>query len=73
MGVSRPAVLELTDPNYYTEPPVSEMKFDPCGECWIEDFVIGHRMYGKASFLGRTNVARLDLDSIGREMLYLFL
>lgn len=58
--------MKLTDPIYYTEPPASELIFDASGNCWIKDFVIGHHVYGKVCFPGFTNVAKLDLDSIGR-------
>ncbi len=67
MAVSLSATVKLTDPDYYTEPPVSELKLDQRGDCWIEEFTIGHHIYGKASFHGKTNVAKLDLDSVGRE------
>ncbi len=59
------SVVTLTNPNYYTEPAVSELHLDQNKECWVEDFVVGHKIYGSASFPGKTNVAGLDLDAIG--------
>ncbi len=37
------------------------------GSCWIENFTIKHHMYGKVMFRGRTNIAKLDLDKIGKK------
>ena len=62
-------MVSLTNPNYYTEPAVKDLQLDAKGDCWVEDFVVGHSTYGCAQFPGKTNVARLDLDAIGMNTL----
>ena len=61
------AGLVLTRPGYYTDPPLSELKVR-VGEgdrCEVENFTVGRRGFGKVCFFGVTDVARLDLDSLG--------
>lgn len=69
IGLSEPfdEVVKISDPNYYTVPPVNELQLDLKGQCWIQDFIVGHKMYGNARFIGRTNVAGLNLKSIGMD------
>lgn len=38
---------------------------DENGEIWVMDFVVAREGYGEAKFLGKTNVADLNLDEIG--------
>ena len=83
------AGLVLTRPGYYTDPPLSELKVrvgegDRCegvrvGEgdrCEVENFTVGRRGFGKVCFFGVTDVARLDLDSLGMPLslsLYIYI
>ena len=39
---------------------------DSNGDVFVDDFVVGREGYGEAKFLGRTNVAGLNLDEIGK-------
>lgn len=39
---------------------------DSNGEVWVNDFVVGREGYGQAKFLGRIDVADLNLDEIGK-------
>jgi nuclear pore complex protein Nup98-Nup96 len=39
---------------------------DEHGEVWVMDFIVGREGYGEVKFLGRTNVADLNLDEIGK-------
>ncbi len=57
--------MVLINPNYYTMPAIRDLQLDENGDCWVDDFVVGHRAYGTAHFPGKTNVAGLDLDAIG--------
>ena len=57
--------VTLKNPNYYTEPRAKDLHLDENGNCWVDDFVVGHRTHGSAHFPGRTNVTGLDLDSVG--------
>ncbi len=63
------SVIKLTNPSYYTKPATKDLQLDKKGDCWVENFVVGHRTYGRAEFPGKTNVAGLDLDAIGRNTL----
>ncbi len=67
MGVPKPYdnVFKLTRPDYHTIPPVTVLQRDIHGDCWVEDFTILHNKHGMLYFTGKTNVANLDLDSIG--------
>ncbi len=58
-------VFNLTRLDYHTIPPLRVLQRNSNGECWVEDFTISHDMYGMLYFPGKTNVANLDLDSIG--------
>ncbi len=69
LDLCKPYTVRLTDDNYYTIPPVSELELDGNGDCWVVDFTIGHHRYGEAIFPGDTNVAQLDLDAVGMNML----
>ncbi len=59
------SAVTLTHPNYYTEPATKDLQIDSKGDCWVDNFVVGHGTYGRAQFPGKTNVAGLDLDAIG--------
>ncbi len=64
------AGVVLTDPQYYINLDVDEIEraVDGNGDCWVEDFSIGHRTYGSAFFPGQTNIANLHLDKIGKTL-----
>lgn len=53
---------------YYTIPSLSELNqmVDSNGEVFVDDFVVGREGYGHVKFYGRTNVAGLNLDEIGK-------
>ena len=53
---------------YYTIPPLAELnqKIDSNGDVFVDDFVVGRQGYGQVKFYGRTNVAGLNLDEIGK-------
>ena len=72
MAVSEPfdEVVKLTDCNYYTVPSADELQLDLRGECWVQDFIVGHRIFGSAKFTGWTNIAGLNLSSIGIGFLF---
>ena len=36
---------------------------------FVDDFVVGREGYGKVKFYGRTNVAGLNLDEIGKNFI----
>ena len=58
--------LVLTRGGYYTEPPLSELETRmEEGRCEVENFTVGRRGFGNVCFLGVTDVAGLDLDSLG--------
>ena len=61
------AGVVLADPQYYVNLSADEIErsVDDDGNCWVEDFSIGHRIYGSAYFPGQTNIANLSLDKIG--------
>ena len=54
----------LTQPGYYTVPPLSELEtMFVGGRCEVKDFTVGREGYGKIRFLGMTEiVAGLNLD-----------
>ncbi len=66
LGLHKPCVVRLKDDNYYTKPSVEALQLDANGDCWVDDFAVGHHKYGEAIFPGRTNVAKLKLDAIGK-------
>ena len=41
---------------------------DSNGDVFVDDFVVGRRGYGRVKFYGRTNVAGLNLDEIGKDL-----
>lgn len=53
---------------YYTIPSLSELNqmVDSNGDVFVDDFVVGREGYGQVKFYGRTNVAGLNLDEIGK-------
>ena len=53
---------------YYTDPPLNELNqmINSNGEVFVDDFVVGREGYGHVKFYGRTNVAGLNLDEIGK-------
>lgn len=53
---------------YYTVPLLVELnkRIDNNGDVFVDDFVVGREGYGKVKFYGRTNVAGLNLDEIGK-------
>lgn len=53
---------------YYTVPAMNELNqmTDSNGDVFVDDFVVGRRGYGRVKFYGRTNVAGLNLDEIGK-------
>lgn len=55
--------ITLRRPGYYTKPPLSALRLDGAGQCWVEDFTIGRTGYGSVMFPGRMDVHGLDLDS----------
>lgn len=60
-----PATLE--QPDYYTEPQISELEAKERAEpgfcSHVKDFVIGRRGYGSIKFLGETDVRKLHLET----------
>ena len=56
-------------PGYYTIPSLAELnqRVDADGDLFVDDFIVGRVGYGKAKFLGTTNVAALNLDEIGEQ------
>lgn len=64
----------LKRPNYYTIPPLNELKsyLDGNGDCFVEDFTIGREGYGNVVFPGKINVAGLNLDEIGMQIFVTF-
>lgn len=60
-----PAGIKLSRPGYQTVPPMSEIPgLDGNGECWVKEFSITRRNYGRIFWPGRINIAGLDLDQI---------
>ncbi|OQR66168.1 nuclear pore complex protein Nup98-Nup96-like, partial [Tropilaelaps mercedesae] len=55
--------ITLRRPGYYTKPPLSTLKLDSNGQCWVNDFTVGRTGYGSVMFPGRIDVAGLDIDS----------
>ena len=64
---STPSYLILTNPQYYTIPPINELQriLADTGTCVVEDFVIGRHGFGKIFFPEQTNLAGLNLDELG--------
>ena len=62
------SAVTLTDPSYYTVPEAKELQLDSSGDCWVENFVVGHKIHGRARFPGKNNVARLDVDRTGKKL-----
>lgn len=55
----------LTQPGYYTVPPLSELEaMFVGGHCEVKDFTVGREGHGKICFLGVTDVAGLNLDNL---------
>ena len=64
-----PRVLKLSNPEYYTRPPVNELeeKLDTNeSSCIVKDFVVGRTGYGEILFRGDTDVKGLNIDELGR-------
>ena len=59
-------------PEYYTIPAIEELNemIDSNGEVWVNDFIVGRQGYGQVKFLGKTDVADLNLDEIGEYPLW---
>ncbi|GJV59197.1 peptidase S59, nucleoporin [Tanacetum coccineum] len=59
---------KLQQPDYYTEPQISELeakeRAEP-GYCRrVKDFVVGRHGYGSIKFFGETDVRKLDLETL---------
>ena len=62
-----PAGISLPKSGYFTMPALDELAgmVSEDGSCVVKDFVIGRKGYGSVMFPGDTNIAGLDLHSIG--------
>ncbi len=49
---------------YFTSPPLDQFYMDAQEECWVETFCVGHRSYGCVRFLGKTNVAGINMKEL---------
>ncbi|XP_042901697.1 nuclear pore complex protein Nup98-Nup96 isoform X1 [Parasteatoda tepidariorum] len=60
------AGIKLTKSGYYTLPSMEEISslFDENKRCFVNNFTVGRKGYGKVMFPGVTNVADLNLDEI---------
>ena len=65
---NHPAGIILNRLDYKTIPTLEELAkmVDEKGNCYVDDFSIFREDYGCVTFLGRTNVANLNLDEIGK-------
>lgn len=54
-----------TRSDYYYTSPSLEKSLDANGDCYVENLSIGREGYGSVLFPGPTNVANLDIDTIG--------
>ena len=63
-----PAGIILRRPGYFTMPTLDELAgmVAEDGSCVVQEFVVGREGYGNVFFPGATNVAGMDLDSIGK-------
>ncbi|ROT75020.1 putative nuclear pore complex protein Nup98-Nup96 isoform X2 [Penaeus vannamei] len=61
-----PAGIKLTRSGYFTLPPLDVLAemLDSDGQCLVENFTVGRYGYGNVCFLGVTDVAGIDLDSV---------
>lgn len=60
-----PAGIKLNRAGYETSPPLADIPgLNENGECWVKDFAITRRNYGRILWPGRINIAGLDLDQI---------
>lgn len=63
-----PCGIVCTRSDYFTIPALDELEdyLESDGDCPVENFSIGREGYGSIFFPGVTNVANLDIDSIGK-------
>lgn len=68
-----PTGIKLKRVGYYTIPPMNELAelVDDDGSCFVDGFTIGRYDYGNVYFPDRFNVAGLDLDTIGKTILFI--
>lgn len=43
---------------------------DSNGDVFVDDFIVGRTGYGCVKFYGKTNVAGLNLDEIGKNLYF---
>ncbi|XP_055329456.1 uncharacterized protein LOC129582076 [Paramacrobiotus metropolitanus] len=56
--------VTLSRPDYYTIPSLHKLLLDEKGSCIVENFLIGRYTFGSIEFLGRTDIAGMNLDKI---------
>ena len=63
-----PTGIVLTRSGYYTIPTLDDLtsSLTPTGDCYVQGFTIGREGYGSVYFPDEMNVAKLNLDEIGK-------
>lgn len=61
-------------PEYYCNPSIVELDdmVDDHGDVIVGDFVVGREGFGMVKFFGEFNVAGLNLDEIGNNLLHMY-
>lgn len=64
----------LTRSDYLTIPSIEDLSrsVDENGNCYVENFTIMRVGYGQVTFPGVMNVAGLNLDEIGKLIIYIY-